>query len=735
MARSPTGTMRPEVALAFLLTGLVMLSLAAPSLFETATSHRQNIDVFRGVGTPVDVISRTGSGSTDPTAMSWNVSGNGFASGQMSGTSLATNGSLILGPMLFPTNREIAIDVGPPGAADSIYARTPFVLKDTDGSYKMWYTGYDGARNRMLYATSPDGVHWTKHGVIMDVLTPPFYFDSVGRMSVIKNGSTYEGWFHAGFWSGGPFGYWGQIYHALSADGANWTITGVALPPNQSWDIGMTNVPMVLQDSHGVFWMYFTGWDGSNTRLGVATSLNGTSFVPYANNPILPLGPAGSWDSMDMSGGASVVVSGSAWTMWYDGTDRVQDALGLAHSTDGFNWTKGASNPVFVSEPSPSWDDHGVGQPDLFASPGGPRLYFTGSDGSYVRIGTANLSQPPSYMGSYTSSIFDSGTPGTQWQTLSWTGGVPTGSTMDLLVRVGSDPVVDATWTSWTRPVAGPIPPYPPALENLSLPRDRFVQFAISFTTTNTTIVPWVASVTVTFVQNHGPVATIIQPAMGAWLRGPPTVTWTTSDPDGDAVLAVQIQMSADSAFRSIAMASGVIPAGSSAWVPSASFADGVWYLRVSAEDAYGMWGNWTVSSFNLDGTPPIISVISPGTDSVVHTSAPDVSWSALDPGSGIDHFEVRVDGGPRIFISGGGTGVHLTGLADGTHTITITGVDRAGNAGSVTVTIRVDTNLLSPTGPYGFAPSVLLVGGIMGLGAAAAAGVYFLVRRLRRAP
>src|SRR5947209_910375 len=35
-----------------------------------------------------------------------------------------------------------------------------------DGVWKMWYTGYDGTADglRMLgYATSPDGIRWTRH--------------------------------------------------------------------------------------------------------------------------------------------------------------------------------------------------------------------------------------------------------------------------------------------------------------------------------------------------------------------------------------------------------------------------------------------------------------------------------------------------------------------------------------------------------------------------------------------
>lgn len=379
----------------------------------------------------------------------WTLTGIQFTAGTFENTAFTQDGKVQLSSWAVPSNRSMVLDVGSAGSADSLYARSPFVLRDTDGSYKMWYSGQDGNRNRMMYATSPDGFSWTKIGVIVDVLTPPYYFDSVGGASVIKIGSTYHMWFHGGFWSGGPFGFWGQIYHATSSNGVNWSITGVALPPNQSWDIGMVNSPWVLQDAHGVFWMYFAGWDGSNTRLGVATSVNGTWFVPHSSNPILALGASGAFDSMDMLSGS--VVDGPGWTLWYCGSDRLQNRIGLAHSADGFNWTKDASNPTFLPEPSPSWDDAGVAYPDLLPGTAGPRLYFAGSDGTYLRIGVTSFqSLPPAvFIGTYTTPVFDSQALRTTWESLSVQDAVLAHTDLLFGVRVGNRSMPDLTWSAW----------------------------------------------------------------------------------------------------------------------------------------------------------------------------------------------------------------------------------------------------------------------------------------------
>ena len=55
---------------------------------------------------------------------------------------------------------------GPPGSADSFAAADPTVLQD--GSVlKMWYTGDDSNKKRIAYATSSDGIIWAKGGKVI----------------------------------------------------------------------------------------------------------------------------------------------------------------------------------------------------------------------------------------------------------------------------------------------------------------------------------------------------------------------------------------------------------------------------------------------------------------------------------------------------------------------------------------------------------------------------------------
>ena len=104
------------------------------------------------------------------------------------------------------------------------------------------------------------------------------------------------------------------------------------------------------------------------------------------------------------------------------------------------------------------------------------------------------------------------------------------------------------------------------------------------------------------------------------------------------------------------------------------------------------------------------------------------VSWSGYDNISGISGYEVSVDRGVRHSV---GLNASFTGsLPDGSHTITVWAVDAAGNTVSRSVTLNVDTNIFSPSGPYAGTPTYSII-----VAAAAVAGFFFWKRRRRVSP
>jgi len=69
--------------------------------------------------------------------------------------------------------------------------------------------------------------------------------------------------------------------------------------------------------------------------------------------------------------------------------------------------------------------------------------------------------------------------------------------------------------------------------------------------------------------------------------------------------------------------------------------------------------------------------------------------------------------------------------LVDGSHTIVIRAIDRAGNEASTVVTVRVDTSPLSASGPYGVTLDYAI---ILAVTAVAIAVAFVVIRRRRRA-
>lgn len=91
--------------------------------------------------------------------------------------------------------------------------------------------------------------------------------------------------------------------------------------------------------------------------LGHATSTDLRVWTPH--DPVLPAGPAGSWDEMG-NWAPDIIEKAGVFYCFYTGSDRNNNqAIGLATSTDLFSWQKHPDNPVV--EPGP-WSDQAVGR-------------------------------------------------------------------------------------------------------------------------------------------------------------------------------------------------------------------------------------------------------------------------------------------------------------------------------------------------------------------------------------
>jgi len=113
-----------------------------------------------------------------------------------------------------------------------------------------------------------------------------------------------------------------------------------------------------------------------------------------------------------------------------------------------------------------------------------------------------------------------------------------------------------------------------------------------------------------------------------------------------------------------------------------------------------------TLTGIKLDKNAPTLTPsvsVSNGTE--IRSSTYTLNWNATDAGSGVDHFEVRLDGGEWQNIGAAQSHV-FSGLSDGEHTLEVKAIDKAGKATVYSLNLIVNT---SPIGGPGYLEEALL--------------------------
>ncbi len=183
---------------------------------------------------------------------------------------------------------EPSLDSEMANTAGNLYA--PEILVE-NGTYKMWYgaqsaTGHDAIH----FATSADGVHWTKYGVVI----PTGIYNHVNDPSVVRVNNTYYM-----YYSVAPEDEMDQVWCATSQDCLFWIIRGSVILPaaaQTEWDSLKVGRPSVLYQD-GIFKMWFDGTQrdvsdpkavapGTGRHVGFANSTDGLNWVKYTANPV-----------------------------------------------------------------------------------------------------------------------------------------------------------------------------------------------------------------------------------------------------------------------------------------------------------------------------------------------------------------------------------------------------------------------------------------------------------------
>src|SRR5579859_1848345 len=249
------------------------------------------------------------------------------------------------------------LDHGEPGSWNAAYTDPGAVMRYKDQFY-MFYNGFNGwvAPVQIAYATSPDGLKWTKHGtdpILTSSQVPYARIAALASSVLVEDDGTWVLYFYT--WesiSSSLTSAVGRIGRATApAPDGPWTVDPEAVlnpgAPGQ-WDDLRVDAPSVIKTDTG-YVMYYAGTQTNGLeQIGMAISADGITWKK-SDTPVFGPGAADTWDATRVHQ-PRVVKTDSQWVMLYRTVVAGHPstiALGIATSTDGIQWTRFNGNPIF----------------------------------------------------------------------------------------------------------------------------------------------------------------------------------------------------------------------------------------------------------------------------------------------------------------------------------------------------------------------------------------------------
>lgn len=257
------------------------------------------------------------------------------------------------------------------GTYDSYHTTSPCVIKDGT-TYKMWYSGHNGSVYAYIcYATSTDGITWTKAG--SPCLTYGGTYDStyLSNPCVIKVSDTdYRMWYD------GSDGTNRRVLYATSADGITWTKVGISIAPSSAgvytYDSLNTHAPWVIKESDDEYLMWYTGEvTASENRILTARSKDGVTWSKNwlpPSNVVLDINASNSYENLG-AGFARIFKDTEGYKIYYGGRITGMYNCFMARSAFEKYWyvrvpsvSSTQDTEIFVVYGSPYWHNYSHSQ-------------------------------------------------------------------------------------------------------------------------------------------------------------------------------------------------------------------------------------------------------------------------------------------------------------------------------------------------------------------------------------
>jgi len=193
---------------------------------------------------------------------------------------------------------------------------------------------------------------------------------------------------HAGVYYNFYSGFDGRAWRtglAASTDGLVWKKEGPVLAPEPhagEGDYIAANGAALFHE--GAFWYWYQAGRKETPRLGLARSADGREWKK-AHFPVMDFGPRGSWDECGIADPYVLEVRQYLY-LFYLGQDRARrQRLGVARSRDGEHWEKLRSNPILELGKYGAFDEMGLGEPAVWIAHGYYWMLYTGRDAQQNR--------------------------------------------------------------------------------------------------------------------------------------------------------------------------------------------------------------------------------------------------------------------------------------------------------------------------------------------------------------
>ncbi len=270
-----------------------------------------------------------------------------------------------------------------PSGFDAKGAFNPAVVR-RGSELVMLYRAQDSAgTSRLGYATSRDGVHFTKRA--QPVLSPEAEYEATGGVEdprLVEIGGTYYLTYTAYNTVDA------QLALATSRDLEHWERRGVIMPAKRgAWNVGWTKSGAILPVKvNGKYWMYYMGdAAGMPDQTGVASSTDLIHWTDALDRPVLPRRP-GMFDGRVTEPGPAPILTRDGILLIYNGADSAlvyRTGWALFDKRDPTKLIRWSEAPIF--SPEHPWEK--VGQvPNVVFVEGMVRdgarwlLYYGGAD-------------------------------------------------------------------------------------------------------------------------------------------------------------------------------------------------------------------------------------------------------------------------------------------------------------------------------------------------------------------